>query len=198
MSAENVPFPQRELTGAEVKNFTLITGRPQPNRQDTIAFLNGGLYPIKSNTRLMWLMNATMVHTLADLGANNETGRRLFSSGALLTSSVYQFVNGETDLLIHDSALTALEQREQRDLMLDGPQLLRQQAGGLCVLLERILPVLDPGDELPELAYIGASTVHQVLLESQRLNPPIAPELHAYEVDETWQDLSAIFKRELG
>ena len=201
MSVEKLQFPLRRLTLDEIKNCRMITGQPQPDRQRTIGFLRGGEYPLKQNTRMMWLMNVTLAHTLQDLGAYNETGMRLFSSGALLVSSLYQFVNHQTDLVVHDKALDSMEQRDQREIVLDGPLMLQQQAGDICNLLDRLMPVLDPGDEPEQLAFIGASALYQVLIESQQLAPQITPipeQLAAYEEDASLQALSELFKRELG
>lgn len=198
MSAEQLKFPQRQLTAVEVNIFHRITGIPQPDRQHTISFLRGGQDPIKRNTRMLRLMSSSMAHTLEEIGANSVTAQRLFSSGALLVSSVCQFVNGEPNLYIDDGALTTMEEKEILDLVLDGPEVLKEQSNDIYRLLDRLLPVLDPGDEPKELIYIGASAVHQVLLESQRLIPPIPAQLAAYEVDESLRDLSDLFKNELG
>lgn len=198
MSAELLRFPQRALTTTELKYCRQKIGIPEPDRQQTLSFLGGGQQSLKSNPRMLRLMDAISIHTLESLGATNLTGRRLFTGGALLVSSVYLFVNGQTDLDVQDQALTNMEQNCVRDFILDGPDLLKQQASGVCQLLDRLMPALDPGDELKEIAYIGASAVHQVLLESEQAKPILPAQLAAYEVDESWQQLANLFKQELG
>ena len=197
MSAEQLKFPQRALTTTELKCCRQMTGIPRPDRQQTISFLGGGQQSLKSNPRMLLLMSALSIHTLETLGASNLTGRRLFTGGALLVSSVYLFVNGQTDLYTNDESLTNFEQKCYRELILDGPDCLKQQASGVAELLERLVPMLDPGDELKEIAYIGASAVHQVLLESEQARPILPAQLAAYETDENWQQLVDLFRQEL-
>lgn len=198
MSSEATTFPHRELTPGETKNIRFMAGLPDPDRTQVGQLLKGGRPLLTSNTRMLRLVDVTMAHTIRDLGANYDIGRRLFVGGALLFTCVYQFVNHEHTLPLHDAALTAMEQRDCVDLIFDGPAQLKEEAANFYGLLDRIVPVLGAGDEPAQIAYIGASMVHIALVESQQLVPPIPTQLEEYEIDPSFRDLTELFRQELG
>ena len=204
MSLETAPFPQRDLTVAELTDFNLMLGSPKVERPVVMNILVQGKQSLNANTRMFRLLGAAMTQTIADLGSNYKPGSRLFTGGALFFASVYQFANMGEDLVLHEAAISELEQRENRDLILDGPRDLKSQVGNFYSLLEHIMPVLNPGTEPPELAFIGASAVHAAVLKSQQI-PSVTPtsgiipeQLISLETDPSFRDLQEIYKEELG
>lgn len=191
-------FPYRDLTMDEARDLRFLIGEPDPKRNQVTAILGGGQETLRSSPRILRLMQATMTHTIQELGSDQETGRRLFLGGALFFSSVFQYVNRASKLPVYDEALQVCEQRDSRDLIMDGPSQLKTEAKTFYKLLEMTVPVFDAGNEPEEIAFIGASALHVLVIESLKYRPVLPEQLAAYETDSSLQELSEMFRRELG
>ena len=195
MSAETKIFPYREISDEENTYLKLMIGMPNPERNRVNKIFEVGGSPLlRTNERMIRYMGFALSHTVEEFGDKSNAAQHLFSGGALFYAAVFHQVNRATKLPIYEAAFEVLEQQDIRNLIFDGPPALRSTTPAFCYLLDGILPTFEGNsEELARLAFIGASAVHRIVIESDKYNPVLPDSLHAIEVDPTFQDLRDAF-----